>query len=155
MGSVDKCATLLYSMGLEELLFHFVTKVLSIEVLGRFFNLEELSIESEWFKVSNSHAFSFDITIILSYRKICHTQFGWQNQAESVEVSRLTLPLKILKKVHVRVSTFGREEIDLLGCLLRSTPSLQTITLTLPRCSQYIHELSFLNNCWNVNRTHP
>ena len=56
----------------------------------------------------------------------------------------LTLSLKVLKKVHVNVSNFYKEEIDLLGCLFRSTPSLQTMTLTLPRCSQYIHELGFL-----------
>jgi len=71
-----------------------------------------------------------------------------QKHAVGVEA----VSLKSLKKVYVKVSNFDKKEIALLGCLFRSAPSLQTMTLTLPRCSQFIHEQSFLKQLLALKR---
>jgi hypothetical protein len=82
----------------------FCRQVASLAVLESFVSLEELSIESKWFKVSNCLAFSIYVKVIkhhnFIYREIYHTKFGLQNHATSMEASSLTLSLKSLKKVH-------------------------------------------------------
>eukprot|EP00253_Pinus_taeda_P035130 PITA_35130 len=100
------------------------THVPSLTVLGSFSNLEELSIKSNSF------------------------------EARSPVTGSLTLPLMAnLKKVLIRVSGFDEEEIALIGCLLRNAPSLQTMTLTLPICSEYVHEQSFLKQLLALSRS--
>jgi hypothetical protein len=75
-------------------------------------------------------------------------------QGASPAAGSLTLPLMTnLKKVRIRVSGLDEEEIAVLGCLLRNAPSLQTMTLTLPICSKYIHEQSFLKQLFALNRS--
>lgn len=46
-----------------------------------------------------------------------------------------------------------KEEIAPLGCLLKNSPSLQTMTPTLPLCTEYIHEQSFFKRLLGSNRS--
>jgi len=72
---------------------------------------------------------------------------------KEAEAISLILPLENLKNVHVNVSEFEEEKISLIGCLLRSAPLLQTMTLTLPDCFQYVHELNFLQQLLGLKRS--
>jgi hypothetical protein len=63
-----------------------------------------------------------------------------------------TTELNVLKGLSTKVSNFDKKEIALLGCLFKSAPLLQTMTLTLPRCSQYTHEQSFLKQLLGLKR---
>jgi hypothetical protein len=85
-------------------------------------------------------------TATLFNRKIYHTKFGLQNHTTSMEASNMTLSLKRLKKVHVKVSNFGKREIALLGFLFKTT------TITLPRHFQYSHKQSFLRQLLCLKR---
>jgi len=55
----------------------------------------------------------------------------------------------------VKVSGFNKAEIALLGCLLRSAPLMQTMTLYLPVCPRFIHDKIFLKQLLGLNRSSP
>ncbi len=90
---------------------------------------------------------SFELLEELSIESNC-----FENHAGSLEALSLTLLLMSLKKVQVKVLNFDKTEIALLGCLFRSAPVLETMILTLPRCSQYTHEQSFLRQLLALKR---
>ncbi|MCY6488069.1 hypothetical protein, partial [Actinobacillus pleuropneumoniae] len=55
--------------------------------------------------------------------------------------------------MHVKISIFNEDETALLGWLLRTIPSLQTMTLALLSCSQYIHPQRFLKQLLSLERS--
>lgn len=82
-----------------------------------------------------------------------YRQFFHGIQGANPATRSLTLPLMTnLKNARIMVSGLD-EEIALIGCLLRNAPSLQTMTVTLPTCSGYVHQQSFLEQIFRLNRS--
>ncbi|KAH9320090.1 hypothetical protein KI387_021859 [Taxus chinensis] len=96
-----------------------------ITILSGFLDIEELSIDSDCF----------------------------QDTATGEVAQTLSLPLEKLKNVVIDVSGFGEKEIAMIGCLLRSASSLQTMTLILPECLKGIHDRNFANQVLDLKRS--
>lgn len=57
--------------------------------------------------------------------------FAWQDQV-NCRVSVLSIPLEKLKKVHVSISVFGEKDLYLVACVLKNSPLLETMAVSLP-----------------------
>lgn len=104
-------------------------------------------------KLFGSSMLVISLTALNSFHYLEELIIESMDKVAGSDAANLILRLDNLKKVHVRVSRFNGDEIALLGCLLRSAPSLQTMTLTLPSCPQYIHEQRFLKQLLGLERS--
>jgi len=147
----------------------------SLTVLNSFSNLEELSIENispseDLFSISHLEGLSFEELLqegvsfftpeehsmeVNSFSNLEDPSMESKHlkkQVTNLVASSSTLSLKEVKKVSFRVSRFNGEEIALLSSLLRSAPLLQKMTVSLPRCSQYIYVQSFVKHLVGLKR---